>query len=252
MNKLVALVALGLIVGGFLLVTFSYAGPTSPTGTNGLPDISDMTHGAGTRPDPPNDYVPSTPPAEETTPPPESTPPPDTTPPPEDNTPYHEELEPTPSPTTPPPVGETYVTKYILQNQQITAVYNSASERYEGKYTVSYTYPVDHKHDLHAMLTLSNGMSIKITHHGTLTEVFTGPLNNIHEWIPPTRSTKESVTVEFFIYGSNAQGKATVSLYVTEWPSSQMSIFGTQTNDMTIGVVMLIAGFAALLLFGKR
>lgn len=238
MNKLVALVALGLIVGGFLLVTFSYAAPTSPSGSPYIPELPNNNNN-NNLPAPPNDSVPSD--AKTDTP----------TPPPEDNTPYHEEINP---PETPPPnvPGETYVTKYILQNQQITALYNSATKRYEGKYTVSYTYPVDHKHDLHAMLTLSNGMNIKITHHGSLTEQLTGPLNNVHKWIPPTRSTKETVNVEFFIYGSNAQGKATVSLYVTEWPSSKLSIFGSQTNDMTIGVLVIIAGVVLLFLMGRK
>jgi hypothetical protein len=40
MNKLVAILALGLIVGGFLLVTFSYASPTGTGTPTGLPALT--------------------------------------------------------------------------------------------------------------------------------------------------------------------------------------------------------------------
>jgi hypothetical protein len=239
MNKLIAILALGLIVGGFLLVTFSYASPTSPSGTNGLPNIDDITHGTGTRPDPPNDSVPSdaktdTPPADTTTP--------DTTPPADDTTP----------PPALPPSEETYVTKYFLSNYVLNTTYNAAKSRYEGRKDVTVAYPVAHVHYTHVLITLSNGMQMTIYRNGAIDHTLAGPLNQYHVWLAPYSTSIETTTRGFFIYGSNAQGTATITLYVTEWPSSKLSLFGTQTNDMTIGVVMLIAGFAALLLFGKR
>jgi len=237
MNKLVAILALGLIVGGFLLVTFSYAAPTENNGTPYLPELPNNNNN-NNLPPPPNDSVP--PDAKTDTP----------TPPPEDNTPYHEELEPTPSPTTPPPVGETYVTKYILQNYVLNTTYNAAKSRYEGRKDVVVAYPVAHHHETHVVITLSNGMSMSLYRNGGMSEQY-GPTTGYHDYLWSS-STADTVTVGFFIYGTNAIGSATISLYVTEWPSSKLSIFGTETLDMTIGVVMLIAGFAALLLFGKR
>lgn len=244
MNKLVALVALGLIVGGFLLVTFSYAAPTSPTGTNGLPDVSDITHGTG-RPSPPNDSVPSdaktdeTPATDGTTPP--DTTPPDTTPPANDTT---------PPPVTPPPAGETYVTKYILQNQVIPVAYNANFDRYEGKDTAWVNYPVAHHHEVHLQASVSNGMTLKIGKAGQYLYTL-GPTTGTHILLSQSESV-EDVVWSFLVYGNNAQGSATVTVYVTEWPSGRLNIFGSQTNDMTIGVLVIIVGVALFFLMGRK
>jgi len=236
MNKLIAILALGLIVGGFLLVTFSYAAPTENNGTPYLPELPNNNNN-NNLPPPPNDSVP--PDAKTDTP----------TPPPEDNTPYHEETE---SPTTPPPnvPGETYVTKYILSSYVLNTTYDNVDKRYEGRKDVTIAYPVAHHHETHVVITLSNGMSMSLYRNGGMSEQY-GPTTGYHDYLWSS-SSADTVTVGFFIYGTNSKGTATISLYVTEWPSSKLSIFGTETLDMTIGVVMLIAGFAALLLFGKR
>jgi hypothetical protein len=237
-NKLVALLALGLIVSGFLLVTFSYAAPTSPTGTNGLPDVSDTTHGTG-RPEPPNDSVPSDAKTDEITPP--DTTPPDTTPPTDDTTPLPPDYA---------PPGESYVTHYVVTNLVIPVAYNANFDRYEGKDTAWVNYPVTHHHEVHLQASVSNGMTLKIGKAGQYLYTL-GPTTGTHILLSQSESV-EDVVWNFFVSGNNAQGSATVSVYVTEWPSSRLSIFGSSTYDMTIGVVMLIAGFAALLLFGRH
>ena len=226
MNKLVTFVALGLIIGGFLLVTFSYAAPTGNNGSPYVPELPDNKK----LPDPPNDYVP---PYQQE----------------DENIPYHEEVQP---PTTPPPnvPGETYVTKYLAQNQIINVTYNAGEKRYEGRINVQVAYPVAHHHETHVVVTVSNGMSMSVYRNNGLTEQY-GPTTGYHDFLGQSSSV-ETVTWGFFIYGSSSRGYATVTLYVTEWPSSKLSIFGTGTNDMTIGVIMLIAGFAALLLFRKH
>ena len=232
MNKLVAFVALALIVGGFLLVTFSYASPTGPTGTNGFPDISDITHGTG-RPDPPNDYVPSTPPVEEPTPPPETTPPPEETPPPE---------------TTPPPTGETYVTKYFIKGQTV----NGGDTYDPAQVTVTMNYPVAHHHVEGASIKLISGASADWYIYGATGLIKYGHISVINS----TQSAElfESSSISSNEYTLRVYGICVVeaTFYCTEWPSSSMSIFGSSVYDMTIGVVMLIAGFACLLLFGRH
>lgn len=232
MNKLIALVALGLIVGGFLLVTFSYASPTSPTGTNGLPDISDITHGTG-RPDPPNDYVPSTPPVEETPPPPDTTPPPETTPPPD---------------TTPPPAEETYVTKYFWNNFLLKAI-KQPSGLYEAQASITVTYPTNHPHSTYFSADIQGS-----THFQTSQNIYMygdGPITIPLQAVSGSNVANESCRYWLSLCGMT-EAQAVLTLYVTEWPSSKLSIFGTQTTDMTIGVVMLIAGFAALLMFRRH
>lgn len=236
MNKLLAFLALALIVGGFLLVTFSYASPTGTQTPTGLPDIDDITHGTGTRPDPPNDSVPSDAKTDTTPPPADETPPDDTTPPPDET----------------PPAEETYVTKYILQNYVLNATYDSGDHRYEGRIDVAVAYPVAHTHYTHALISLSNGMHMTIYRNGATDHTLDGPLNQYHVWLAPYSSSAETTTRGFFVYGTNAQGTATITLYVTEWPSSQMSIFGSQTNDMTIGVLVIIAGAVLLFLMGRK
>lgn len=245
MNKLVALVALGLIIGGFLLVTFSYAAPTPSTETPSLPDISDITEN---RPTPPNDS-PSIPDSHgtDTTPPSDWTPGADQTP---DNTPpWTPGKDQTPdNTTTPAPTGESYQTKYFATGQTL----NGGSQTNPGIMTVTMNYPVNHHHKEIAMIRLNSGTNIRwdLYKNGAIKADAPDPAVGVTRTIFLEESSMiSSNTYVLKVYGS---GVVQVTFLCEEWPKSQMSIFGTQTNDMTIGVVMLIAGFAALLLFGRH
>jgi hypothetical protein len=254
--KITALIALFMIVIGFLLAVFAYAQPSGESSPY-LPELPELPDVPGLPNVPANgdETSPSTPPSEgeEPTLPPSNGEEPSGTPP-----------------------AETYVTKYFLQTYELKAELmpavvltppgeepplpplppsdegtdgSSPTGNYEGRKTVTVNYPTDHYHRTYVQLTIPSDLRLIVYRNGVVAAQISGPISGVTKYLSGS-SNQESTTWTFRLYGSHS-GKAYLTLYVTEWPRSQLSVFGSPDYDMAMGVILMVIGFVVLFLFKR-